>query len=316
MASQERLSAPRRAFPLVPRPRATGIAYGTLSARRRRGQGAEVAGARRYVPGDRLASIDWYASARESMVKDDDIFIVRQYYTETAPRLILVVDRRPSLALYPPELPWLSKPAAIREATTAIVTAARAAGAYTGYLDFARRDSNGEPLPRWIAPRRQSVRAIAQIREEFTAPESSLELAMDYLLGLPSDVPAGTFVFAVSDYLQPIPDAIWARTHARRWDLVPVIVQDPVWEQSFPEVGGIVLPVSDPATGKRSSLRLSAREARSRRDANRARLEGLVARFRRLGFDPVVLGTSDPVKIDTEFITWARRRRLRRRRAR
>jgi uncharacterized protein (DUF58 family) len=316
VGSQERLSAPRRAFPLVPRPRATGIAYGTLPTRRRRGQGAEVAGTRRYVSGDRLASIDWYASARESMVKADDIFIVRQYYTETAPRLILVVDRRPSLALYPSELPWLSKPAAIREATTAIITAARAAGAYTGYLDFGRRDASGEALPRWIPPRRQSVRAITQIREEFTAPEESLELAIDYLLGLPSDVPAGTFVFAVSDYLQPTPDAIWSRVRAQHWDLVPVIVQDPVWEQSFPEVGGIVLPISDPATGKRSSLQLSARESRARRDANRERLEGLTARFRRLGFDPVVLSTSDPVHIDTEFITWARRRRLMRRRAR
>jgi uncharacterized protein (DUF58 family) len=275
-----------------------------------------VAGARRYVPGDRLASIDWYASARESMVKDDDIFIVRQYYTETAPRLILVVDRRPSLGLYPPDLPWLSKPAAIREATTAIITAARAAGAYTGYLDFGHVDDRGEASPRWIPPRRQSVKAISQIREDFTAPEESLELAMDYLLGLPSDVPAGTFVFAVSDYLQPIPDAIWSRARARQWDLVPVIVQDPVWEQSFPEIGGLVLPVSDPATGRRSSLRLSRREANARREANRKRLEGLVARFRHLGFDPVVLGTSNPIEIDTEFITWARRRRLTRKRAR
>lgn len=305
----------RRAFPLIPRPRATGVAYGQLPSRRR-GQGAEIAGSRRYVPGDRLASIDWYASARESLVRDDDIFIVHQYYAEVAPRVVIVVDRRPSLSLYPPDLPWLSKPTAIHEAIVAIITASYAARAYTGYLDFAD-DDGGKARPHWIAPRRQTVGAIVtRLRDEFRAPPESLELALDYLLGLPSDAPAGTFVFAVSDYLQPIPDAILARARARRLDLVPVIVQDPVWEQSFPAVGGVVLPVSDPDTRKRTSLRLSRREARERRAANEQRLEEITSRFRRLGFDPVVLGTADPMEIDAEFMTWARRRRLTRRRAR
>ncbi|HEY2074322.1 MAG TPA: DUF58 domain-containing protein [Gaiellaceae bacterium] len=318
MGPQGRLSAPtasassrrRRAFPLVPRPRASGIAYGSLPSRRR-GQGAEIAGSRRYVPGDRLASIDWYASARESMIRDDDIFIVRQYYTEMAPRVVIVVDRRPSLSLYPPDLPWLAKPATIREATTAILAAARAARAYTGYLDFA------ESTPHWIPPRHESVREIVRrVRDEFDAPPTSLVRALEHLLGLPHDVPGGTFVFALSDYLEPLPDSIWSRARAQRWDLVPVIVQDPIWEQSFPDVGGIVLPVSDPSTDRKASLRLSTREARERRAANVARLDDLVNRFRRLGFDPVVLGTADPVAIDEAFLGWARRRRLTRRRAR
>jgi uncharacterized protein (DUF58 family) len=326
VGSQERLSTPRegrpaarrnrRAFPLLPRPRATGIAYGTLPSRRR-GQGAEIAGSRRYVPGDRLAWIDWYASARESMIRDDDIFIVRQYYAEMAPRVILVVDRRPSLGLYPPDLPWLSKPDVIHEATTAIIAAAHAARAYLGYLDFALRGADGEATPHWIPPRRQSARAIlTRIRDDFRAPPPCLELAIDYLLGLPSDVPPGTFVFVLSDYLQPIPDTTWSRARAQRWDLVPVIIQDPVWEQSFPDIGGLVLPLSDPATGKRAALRLTKREARARRDANTQRLAGLVDRFRRLSFDPVVLDTTDPRSIDAAFLEWAARRRLAPRRAR
>lgn len=310
------MSPRRRAFPLIPRPRATGVAYGTLPSRRR-GLGAEIAGTRRYVPGDRLAWIDWYASARESMIRDDDIFIVRQYYAEMAPRVIVVVDRRPSLGLYPPDLPWLSKPAAIREATAAILAAARVARAYTGYLDFARRGTSSEVAPHWIPPRHESAREIAlRLRDDFEAPPASLELAMDYLLGLPGDVPAGAFVFVLSDYLEPIPDTIWSRVRAQRWDLVPVIIQDPVWEQRFPEVGGLVLPVTDPDSGTTSALRLSVREARERREANTVRLERLVQRFRSLGFDPVVLGTADQVEIDVAFLAWAHRRRVMRRRAR
>ena len=89
----------RRAFPLVSRHRMTGVTYGSQRSLRR-GQGAEIAGSRRYVPGDRLAWIDWHASARESLARDEDVFIVRQYFEEVAPRVIVVVDRRPSMALY------------------------------------------------------------------------------------------------------------------------------------------------------------------------------------------------------------------------
>ena len=45
-------------------------------------------------------------------------------------------------------------------------------------------------------------------------------------------------------------------------------------------------------------MRLSAREARERRDANEERLRRLLDEFGALGFDPVVLGTDDPSEID------------------
>lgn len=310
MVSPERLVArARRTFPLVPRPRAAGLAYGTLPSRRR-GQGTEVAGSRRYIPGDRLSWIDWNASARESIVRDEDVFIVRQFFAELAPRVLIVVDRAPSLGLYPPDLPWLSKPAAIREAATAILAAASAARAYTGYLEFS--DS-----AYWIPPQRQRIgNIVSRLNDDFDSAASGLEHALEYLLRHPSDAPEGTFVFVLSDYLRLVSDTIWSHARALRWDLVPVIIQDPVWEQSFPDVGGLVLPVFDPIAKRRAVLRLSAREARERRRTNAVRLERLVDGFRRFGFDPVVLGTSDPLEIDAAFLAWARRRRLTRRRAR
>jgi uncharacterized protein (DUF58 family) len=299
----------RRVFPLVPRRRLMGVAYGS-QASRRRGQGAEVAGTRPYVPGDRLAWIDWYASARASLARDDDVFVVRQHFAEIAPRVVLVVDKRPSMGLYPDDLPWLSKPTVVREAAVAIVAAVRGARAYLGYLDFEGAS------PNWIAPHRQNARRIVdRATSDFTAPPESVALSLEYLLGLPSDAPSGTFVFVVSDFLEPIPDALWSRVHARGWDVVPVVVQDPVWEQSFPAVGRVLLPVVDPATGKRGALRLSGREAEARREANETRLRSTLTRFRQLGYDPVLLDAESPVAIDSAFVRWAGRRSTTRRRA-
>jgi uncharacterized protein (DUF58 family) len=288
----------------------TGITYGSQRSLRR-GQGAEIAGSRRYTPGDRLAWIDWHASARESLARDDDIFIVRQYYEEVAPRVIVVVDRRPSLGLYPAEFPWLSKPLVLREATTAIVAAAHAARAYVGYLDFTGTTSRQGATAHWISPHRQSAqRIVERLGQEFDAPRNGLELALEYLLTRHRDVPAGSFVFILSDFLEQIPNHVWSRARAQRWDVVPVIVQDRVWEQSFPSVSGVLIPFSDPATGKTGSARLTAAEAQERRRSNVERLRYLLDSFRRLEFEPVLLGTSEPYEIDMAFIRWATSRRL------
>jgi uncharacterized protein (DUF58 family) len=293
----------------------TGIAYGTQRSLRR-GQGAEVAGSRPYRPGDRLAWIDWRASARMSIAQDDDVFVVRQYYAEIAPRVIIVADRRPSMALYPEELPWLSKSGVLRQAITAIVAAAQAARAYVGYLDLPRGIEQDAASHYWISPQRQSAtRILERLDEQFDGPADSVELALDYLLGLRRDVPAGSFVFVISDFLRAPPDHIWSQARARGWDVVPVIVQDRVWEQSFPPIQGLLIPITDPENGATRAVRLTGPEAEERRGSNVARLEGLVRRFQQLQFDPVLLDTTEPAAIDLAFINWAMRRRLTRGRA-
>jgi uncharacterized protein (DUF58 family) len=52
-------------FPLIPRRRVIGLAFGGIRSVRR-GTGSDVAGSRRYVPGDNLAWIDWAASTATS----------------------------------------------------------------------------------------------------------------------------------------------------------------------------------------------------------------------------------------------------------
>ncbi len=87
-------------FPLVPRRRLIGLAFGAVTSVRR-GTGSDVASSRPYQPGDDVDTIDWAASARLSSARGTDEFIVRERYAEEAPRVVIVADRRPAMSLYP-----------------------------------------------------------------------------------------------------------------------------------------------------------------------------------------------------------------------
>src|ERR687893_447379 len=97
----------------------------------RRGLGSDIAGSRPYRPGDDVDAIDWAASARLSAALDRDEFLVRERFTDEAPRVVVFCDRRPAMALYPPGLPWLRKPAAMQMALDLIAASAfRARGLF------------------------------------------------------------------------------------------------------------------------------------------------------------------------------------------
>ena len=100
-------------FPLIPRRRVLGLPFGGLHSMRR-GLGSDVAGSRPYQPGDDVDRIDWYASARLSLARGSEEFVVREHYADEAPRVVVLCDRRPSMSLFPEGWPWLSKPEAIR----------------------------------------------------------------------------------------------------------------------------------------------------------------------------------------------------------
>jgi hypothetical protein len=145
---------------------------------------------------------------------------------------------------------------------------------------------------------------------------ASLDGCLRTLVRHAAGVPAGTFVFVVSDFIDAVSPKLWTTLRSRRWDVTPVVVQDPTWEQSFPAVGGVLLPVREAGVGEVREILVSRREARERAAFNERRIERLLAVFARLGFDPVVLDSSDPSDVAACFDRWAhRRRRLRRRSA-
>jgi uncharacterized protein (DUF58 family) len=269
-------AASPRPFELVPRRRFTGAPFGHRRSVRR-GAGDEVAGTRPYRPGDQRSHIHWPASARLSAARGTDEFVVREYYADEAPRVAIVQDRRPGMAINVAPLPWLDKRAAVAAAVELIAASAAA-----------------ELAPVVHPAAAKSVRhALEELR-----------------------LPAGSFVFVLSDFLVDVPTALWLRLRSRGLDVVPVVVQDPTWEQSFPELSGVVLPIRDPETGRTANLYVGGRDARARKAANEERRTTLLARFRRLGFDPVLVDTDDPSRIGTAFTRWADRRRQLQRSAR
>ena len=91
---------------------------------------------------------------------------------------------------------------------------------------------------------------------------------------------------------------------------MPVVIQDPVWEQSFPDVARSRADRAIREPDRVELVRLSRREARELRAANEQRLERLLAELVSLDLEPVLLGTSDPYEIDRAFVEWAELRRL------
>jgi hypothetical protein len=134
-------------------------------------------------------------------------------------------------------------------------------------------------------------------------------------MGQRRDLPSGTFVFILSDFLeQPTRDQ-WLHVLERRWEIVPVVIQDPVWEQSFPQVGGTVVPFADPDTGQIQLVRFSEEEAAERREANETRLRELLRSLRALDMDPVVVSSHELREIVHAFLSWADQRLFTRGRA-
>lgn len=271
----------RLTFSLLSRRRVAGVSFGA-SRSRTRGGGHDLAGARPYLPGDDVRRIDWRASARHSSATGHDAFVVREHFTEEATRVVIVIDRSPSMALFPPELPWLVKPRALEEACAMIVGSA--------------------------------MRAGCLVRERYipydAGDDVTLADALDELVERERGLGAGTFVFLFSDFLQFPPVAVWQRAFATGWDLVPVVVQDPVWEQSFPEVSGAVLPLVSPETGRLTHVSLTRAEVRARRDEHESRLAGILCRLEALGLDWVLVSSHERGRVLEAFLDWSNGRYL------
>jgi uncharacterized protein (DUF58 family) len=299
----------RLAFPLISRRRLVGGPFGQQRSARR-GRGSETAGTRPYLPGDPIATIEWVASARLSAAHGADEFIVRERFAEEAPVVAIVVDRRPSMGIHDPSSPWLDKPRAASIAVRAIVESADEARAAVGLAGGPAR------AERVLQPARGRVRTIESLvaREGFEAPDDVLDRAIAGLSRRRARLPTGSFVFLVSDFLGSLEPASRARLRGLGADIVPVIVQDPTWEQGVPDVGGVLVPFADPVTGRPAAVRLKRAEAQARDRENRARLEGLLRGFRNAGFDPLVLGASARGSVLEAFDGWAERRRARLRR--
>jgi uncharacterized protein (DUF58 family) len=299
-------------FPLIPSRRSSSLEIAGRTSKRR-GSGSEIASSRPYRRGDTMKLVDWRASARLSTARASDEFVVRDRLADDAVRVLVIVDRSPSMALFPGELPWLHKPDVVLEAGRMILASSSAAHALVGYAEHGARGPMLEP------PRRDRGLAgrIEQLLLDPAAPGTGATFGETLRLvsGRALDVPPGTFAFVLSDFLPPPEPAALRRLLATGWDVIPVVVQDPVWEQSFPDVGGVTLPLADPATGRATLVRLRRSEARARREANELRARRLRETWLSLGLDTIVLTSPDRRAIHGAFLAWAAGRQSRARKA-
>jgi uncharacterized protein (DUF58 family) len=295
------VSAVEQIFPLVPRRPLLGVSYAAMRSARR-GVGTDVAGSRAYRPGDDVDTIDWAASARLSSASGLDEFVVRERHADEAPWVVVLADRRPSMALYADPFPWLRKWEALEHAVDIVLRSALAARSLPAYLDFA----DGEPY--WRAPRGRRDLWQGEERARFQAPEDTLERGLERLAFQRPALPLGSFVFVLSDFLAPPPRDAWLEAVERGWDVIPVVIQDPTWERSFPDVSGIAVPFADVSSGASARARVSRSEVAERREGNEARYRELLHGFEQLGIDPLVLERSDGSGVHAAFIDWAERR--------
>jgi uncharacterized protein (DUF58 family) len=284
--------------PLLPRRRVYGTPLGEMRSARR-GDGAELVGLREYRRGDDPRRLDHRASARLSLASGDDVLLVREFYAEEAARVVVVLDRSPSMQLFPATLPWLHKPAAVAEIVRLLADSAFEARAAVGAL-------SGTPAAlRWWPPSRRPR------THEWLETEPEGRASLPFLLAELAKLPRlgrGTFVFVVSDFLEPPDEETWWRLLARGWDPAPVVVQDPVWERSFPRVAGVPFPVSGAGGGRRRLTRLRRAETERLRVAHEARWRTTLGRLRALTLEPVCIGSADPASVHAEFARWAAER--------
>ena len=285
-------------FPLIPRRRVIGLAFGGVRSVRR-GPGSDIAGSREYRTGDDVAWIDWPSSARLSAARDNDEFIIHELFADESPRVVVIADRRPSMGIRPSELRRLDKPQALIAAIELIGWSAQAARSLTGYVDHAEGDVF------WRPPRSARYDAPGTFDRPFRAPPDAVTLGLEHLGRHKRDLPTQAFVFILSDFLVSPDLPVWRRALEHRWELVPVVIQDPVWERSFPDVGGITVPYADPKTGGVVPVYLTPAEAEQRKLEHEERSVNLTRFFRSLGTEPVHVDSHRPGDVLAAFLRWA-----------
>ena len=297
-----------RPFPLVPQRRFVGVRFGRGRSARR-GQGDEVAGTRPYRPGDRHV-VDRLAGVGAAVGGQRRRRVRRRASsspTGAAGRARLSTGGR-GWGCYGPDLPWLTRPRAV-DAVTALIAASaigeRGELAYVGLhvgrthvaealtertSGRARADGSPDAYDGPVDSLASSLRARC-VRHRTAASRPARSSSSSRTSSAPFPLPSG-------------------RGCARcAWDVTPVVVQDPTWEQTFPDVARC------PPAGCRSRDRrrcatsgcsggdASGRTQRGAAGGDARRASGGSASI------PCVLGSERPGGDRGAFGRWAERRR-------
>jgi hypothetical protein len=87
-----------------------------------------------------------------------------------------------------------------------------------------------------------------------------------------------------------------------------VIIQDPLWEQSFPQIDGVLLSLDDARGTAPRRVRLGADEVAAQRAENESRLKEIREHFIRLDLDPVVVSADEEDAVHATLLEWTHAR--------
>jgi uncharacterized protein (DUF58 family) len=265
-----------------------------------KGRGMAFSEVRPYQPGDEIRSIDWNVTARTGEP------FVKVYAEERELTALVAVDRSASQDA---GLASISKAEVAAEIAALIVFSALENGDRAGLLLFTDRTE------RYVPPRRGRKHGLRLITEVLGfCPKGRGTDLVSALRHLTQAQRRRAVVFLISDFL--VPQSAWPALEqalavaARRHDLVPIVVSDPLeaelpggagaglWPAVDAETGEVLLvDLQDPRTRRLYSA--AARAARDRRD----RL------LRKLRLDTVTLRPGDDYVAPLSALFRARARR-------
>src|SRR5436309_2002383 len=244
-----------------------------------KGRGMAFSEVRPYQPGDEIRAIDWNVTARMG-----DPF-VKVFVEERELTALIAVDRSASQGA---GLSPQAKAEVAAEIAALLVFSALENGDRAGLLLFTDR------VERFVPPRRGRKHGLRLITEALAFQPrgrgTDLALALRDTTRL---LRRRAVVFVVSDFLASDYEAALA-VCARRHDVIPVVVSDPV-EDELPEgaLSGL-WPVADSETGAAVWIDLSDRRTRDAwADASREARERRECIFRRLSLDAVRVRPGD-----------------------
>src|SRR6476659_925667 len=260
-----------------------------------KGRGIAFSEVRQYMPGDDIRLIDWNVSARMN-----DTYI-KLFTEEREMTVLLLVDMSASgnFGSRQQEKRELAAEIAAILAFSAIKNNDR-----VGLIIFT------DEVEKFVPPKQGKRHVLRVVSEILQFKEKSRRTALDVGLEFLGHVMRRKAVaFLISDFLAPVASYERAlRITARRHDLIPVTVSDPL-EEALPDVGFIEL--EDPETGGVVVFDTGGPEAAAFARAARAAVDARNALFKRLSMDQVQVRTDRAYLPALTSFCEARARRLR-----
>ena len=260
-----------------------------------KGSGIAFSEVREYTPGDDIRQIDWNVSARMNAP------YVKLFVEERERTVLLLVDRSASGR-------FGSREQEKRELAAEL-------GALLAFSAIRNNDRVGliiftDQVERFVPPKKGKKHVLRVISEILSfrpsSPGTSIGAGLEFLGRVAR---RRAVAFLISDFLAPVAEYERVlRVAARRHDLVPVTVTDPL-EEALPAVG--LIELEDPETGEIVVFDSSGPEGAAFAEDSRRTREAREALWRRLNLDAITLRTDRPYLPALTGFFEARARRLR-----